>query len=492
MESKTNNPNSNNSFDIENLFILRMPASNDGSLKPATVKLRQMIESGTALDQHLFINLDLDTRNGSIKLDDELFKGRLVDLPCIIESLKTNDKKTLYKTGDICQMFVCNDNHVAEESEQNTNTADKYTWMHGITPPLKNARKKRFRKVAKKKIVDYVEIEKEVKSLFRADRDAIKVEYEVLYVDEPRETQTDDELLFNDDVDKKKLFNKNTNNINNTTGSSNKKPVYESLLLATGDDSSMNIMNNMESTSSPYGTQADSSNDAQLVSVAGKNTTKSSEYNFFMEEVIGDLSSSSDESDNNDSDSKDETKLKGNKNRSFEVMDIGDESTNLYAPNIDANTNSVTFSNLNYDEDDSSMMMNLFADDNSNTGHQHHRRQLPNDIDDKVSTQQHQHMSLSAESTNQSGASSPATTSTSSLHSLQDTFNKNELNKKLEQLLDDHEQVQVQRKRQEEEINQINNPVLKSRLLPRLNELIDEESRKLGEIENLRHTLSLL
>jgi len=31
---------------------------------------------------------------------------QLVDLPCIIESHKTTDRKTLYKTADISQVFI--------------------------------------------------------------------------------------------------------------------------------------------------------------------------------------------------------------------------------------------------------------------------------------------------------------------------------------------------------------------------------------------------
>ena len=45
------------------------------------------------------------------------FMLQLMDLPCIIESHKTLDKKSLYKTGDICQvdlhcvcMCVCRGN----------------------------------------------------------------------------------------------------------------------------------------------------------------------------------------------------------------------------------------------------------------------------------------------------------------------------------------------------------------------------------------------
>lgn len=38
----------------------------------------------------------------------------------------------------------------------------KYLWPHGITPPLKNVRKRRFRKTLRKKYVEAPEIEKEV------------------------------------------------------------------------------------------------------------------------------------------------------------------------------------------------------------------------------------------------------------------------------------------------------------------------------------------
>ena len=44
------------------------------------------------------------------------------------------------------------------------NEHKKYVYSHGITPPFKNVRKKRFRKTAPKKIIDDPEVEKEVKS----------------------------------------------------------------------------------------------------------------------------------------------------------------------------------------------------------------------------------------------------------------------------------------------------------------------------------------
>lgn len=43
----------------------------------------------------------------------------------------------------------------------------KFLWPHGVTPPLKNVRKRRFRKTLKKKYVEAPEIEKEVRFLNR-------------------------------------------------------------------------------------------------------------------------------------------------------------------------------------------------------------------------------------------------------------------------------------------------------------------------------------
>ncbi len=41
----------------------------------------------------------------------------------------------------------------------------KYLWPHGLGPPLKNCRKRRFRKTRKKKYVEAPEIEKEVRKI---------------------------------------------------------------------------------------------------------------------------------------------------------------------------------------------------------------------------------------------------------------------------------------------------------------------------------------
>ncbi|XP_017305259.1 transcription initiation factor TFIID subunit 7-like [Diaphorina citri] len=85
-----------------------------------------------------------------------MFFAKVVDLPTIIESLKTIDRKNFYKTADICQMMICkeeDDRGTSDEEEERLfknkkdNKVDKkFLWPHGITPPMKNVRKRRFRK----------------------------------------------------------------------------------------------------------------------------------------------------------------------------------------------------------------------------------------------------------------------------------------------------------------------------------------------------------
>lgn len=48
-----------------------------------------------------------DGRHGIVRVDRVPLACKLVDLPCMIESLKTVDKKTFYKTADVCQVNHC-------------------------------------------------------------------------------------------------------------------------------------------------------------------------------------------------------------------------------------------------------------------------------------------------------------------------------------------------------------------------------------------------
>ncbi|CAL8356235.1 unnamed protein product [Merluccius merluccius] len=63
----------------------------------------------------------------------------------------------------------------------------KFVWNHGITLPLKNTRKRRFRKTAKKKYIESPDVEKEVKRLLSTDAEAVSVRWEVIAEDETKE-----------------------------------------------------------------------------------------------------------------------------------------------------------------------------------------------------------------------------------------------------------------------------------------------------------------
>lgn len=171
-------------YEVESQFILRLPSG------PAAA-LKSVVASGVLnLKDRLSIQIEPDVRHGTVRFDNWLLPSKIIDLPCIIESHKTLDKKNFYKTADICQMMIC-----SEDPEELTKNDDKkvidgkdrrFIYAHGITPPLKNVRKKRFRKTLKKKTVDVPEIEKEVKRLFRTDNEAISVRYEVVDADDEK------------------------------------------------------------------------------------------------------------------------------------------------------------------------------------------------------------------------------------------------------------------------------------------------------------------
>ncbi|PFX29969.1 transcription initiation factor TFIID subunit 7-like isoform X1 [Stylophora pistillata] len=167
--------------DLENQIILRVPQAYASPLRLA-------IQNGSLKDR-LSIELQADFRHATVRFDGAALSAKLVDLPCIIESHKTVDNRSLYKTADICQMLVCceDDNQTDDEDISPKKESKRFIWNHGITGPLKNVRKRRFRKTAKKKIVESPEVEKEVKRLLRTDLSASHVSFEVLQDEEKQD-----------------------------------------------------------------------------------------------------------------------------------------------------------------------------------------------------------------------------------------------------------------------------------------------------------------
>jgi transcription initiation factor TFIID subunit 7 len=107
-----------------------------------------------------------------------MFAAKLVDLPTITEAHKSFDRKNIYKTADICQMLQVT---VPIENEDEVLIANEPVGQqtpHGITPPLYNVRKRRFRKRVSNKVIETVEAK--VDELFRLDEEAEESQYELL------------------------------------------------------------------------------------------------------------------------------------------------------------------------------------------------------------------------------------------------------------------------------------------------------------------------
>ena len=72
------------------------------------------------LDQRIFYFFHCFYRYGSVHFDGTVLKSKLVDMPCIVDVLKTIDKKTFYKTGNISQVRFY---------AQFIYTCENYMWM---------------------------------------------------------------------------------------------------------------------------------------------------------------------------------------------------------------------------------------------------------------------------------------------------------------------------------------------------------------------------
>ncbi|KAH6619788.1 TAFII55 protein conserved region-domain-containing protein [Chaetomium sp. MPI-SDFR-AT-0129] len=89
-------------------------------------------------------------RRAAVTVKGQLYAAILLDLPTITEDMKTWDKKSMVKSADICQMLMV---FAQVENEEQVKTAPLpsavehgHRWPHGITPPMHDARNRRFRK----------------------------------------------------------------------------------------------------------------------------------------------------------------------------------------------------------------------------------------------------------------------------------------------------------------------------------------------------------
>ncbi|KDQ17995.1 hypothetical protein BOTBODRAFT_29311 [Botryobasidium botryosum FD-172 SS1] len=157
---------------FEEQFILRLPEGEDCD------RLRKMVQARDIKDDVWF--KFKDSRRAVFHIGNSTYTSKLVDLPCIIEAQKTLDNRQMYKVADICQMLVVEDKIESEDvlSHNKAFHVDDFIWPHGLTPPLKHVRKRRFRKRVNRTTIETVE--QEVERLIEEDNAAAEVKYEVL------------------------------------------------------------------------------------------------------------------------------------------------------------------------------------------------------------------------------------------------------------------------------------------------------------------------
>ncbi|KAJ9697754.1 hypothetical protein PVL29_007059 [Vitis rotundifolia] len=118
---------------MEEQFILRVPPS-------IAERIERLLNenSSSSEDKSLDLSFSEDGRSGTFVIGNDHFPASLLDLPCVLESYKTYDDSVLIKTADIGQMIM-----VREEGDT---APDVVEYRHGLTPPMRDARKRRFRR----------------------------------------------------------------------------------------------------------------------------------------------------------------------------------------------------------------------------------------------------------------------------------------------------------------------------------------------------------
>ncbi|CAH8617236.1 unnamed protein product [Schistosoma rodhaini] len=222
-------------YDLEQQFILRMTDT------VAAQNLAADIDAGIPFKENFTVEFKPDMRHTIVRYNGQVYQGQIMDLPCIIESLKTTDKKNFYKTANICQMMICTQGdetgplrgtaaYLDNRPGSRNKTFDishenrEFQFLHGITPPLKNVLHRRFRKTRRKRFVDMPKIEKEVKQLLRADLQAVNVKWEVIWTDPPAPV-----IRSNANNNKSGLSNNETDNSNNVQSGNQQRTADDEL-----------------------------------------------------------------------------------------------------------------------------------------------------------------------------------------------------------------------------------------------------------------------
>jgi transcription initiation factor TFIID subunit 7 len=159
---------------IEEQFILRMLPGEDCEYLRKTINDRTFHQS-----EFGFKPLTREGRRAILKVRDKQYAAALVDLPCVIEGMKSWDRRGWYKSADICQMLLVLGRVNSDQEAMDyplpadVECPDEKTlqYPHGLAPPLRWVRKRRFRDRVSTRTIE--QVEKAVEELMAQDETSI-------------------------------------------------------------------------------------------------------------------------------------------------------------------------------------------------------------------------------------------------------------------------------------------------------------------------------
>lgn len=172
---------------IEEQFVLRMVPGDDCDYLRKAIAEKKIGLSRQQNGADVYMKFfHADGRRAAVTVRGNHYAATLVDLPTVVEGMKSWDKRGWWKSADICQMlWVFAPIH--KEDEAKTIELPKivhpetFQYPHGLTPPMHDARKRRFRKRISRTAIEAVE--DAVEKLLEADTKAASTRYEMIDLD---------------------------------------------------------------------------------------------------------------------------------------------------------------------------------------------------------------------------------------------------------------------------------------------------------------------
>ena len=171
---------------VSEAFVLRMPPGPDYDYVQNAVENNliglPIREGGADIRMQFW---DRHGRRALVTIRNRKYAATVVDLPCIIEGMKSWDKKGWIKSADISQMLLVLGPVESDEQSQSYELppeVDQNTWQyaHGITPPMHHVRKRRFARTKRTSLSAIEAVERKVAQLLADDNAAQTAKWEVL------------------------------------------------------------------------------------------------------------------------------------------------------------------------------------------------------------------------------------------------------------------------------------------------------------------------